>query len=94
MKKNTTVFAIWIIFFILIGINIFIFLSGMKLSEKINYFETETKRLRTENVDLEKKAYEASSLQHAASVAAQLDFKKKAEPYFLDSLRYALKAKE
>lgn len=92
--KKTVKLTIWIAFFLLISVNVFIFLSGMKLSKQINYFEKETKRLHQENIDLEKKAYEADSLQYAASVAAQLDFTKKAEPYFLENLRYALKRKE
>ena len=92
--KNFIKPAIWMAFLVLIGANIFIFLSGMKLSEQINFYETETKKLHQENIDLEKKAYEANSLQHAASIAGELDFTKKAEPYFLESLRFALKGKE
>lgn len=92
--KGSVKLLVWVTFFALIGANIFIFLSGMKLSEKINYFETETKRLRQENIDLETKAYEANSLQRAASVAGELSFTKKAEPYFLESLRFALRGKK
>lgn len=93
MKKISKVFTMSL-FLLLIGTNVFIFLSGMKVSEQINFYEIETKKLKQENIDLEKKAYEANSLQHAASVAAQLDFTKKAEPYFLENLRVALKEKE
>jgi cell division protein FtsB len=92
MKK--TLGLVWLFFVLLLAANIYIFLSGMNLSEKINTYEKETKRLRQENIDLEAKAYEANSLQHAASRAAELDFSKKAEPYFLDNLRVALKNQE
>ncbi len=92
MKKLSGVFTVGI-FLVLIGANVFIFLSGMKVSEQINFYETETKKLKQENIDLEKKAYAAESLQNAASVAAQLEFTKKAEPYFLENLRFALNEK-
>lgn len=66
----------------------------MKVSEKITFYEIETKKLKQNNIELEKKAFVANSLQRAASVAAELKFTKKAEPYFLDNLRVALKDKE
>ena len=92
MKK--TLGLVWLFFVFLLAANIYIFLSGMNLSEKINTYEKETRRLHQENIDLEAKAYEANSLQYAASRAAELDFTKKAEPYFLDTLRVALKKQE
>lgn len=92
MKK--TLGLVWLFFVFLLAANIYIFLSGMNLSEKINTYEKETRRLHQENIDLEAKAYEANSLQYAASRAAELDFTKKAEPYFLDNLRVALKKQE
>lgn len=82
---------IGISFIALVAVNLYIFVSGMKLSEQIGFFEQETKRLYKENLSLEKKAYEADSLQFAASVAAQLDFAQKAEPYFLENLGFALR---
>ena len=92
--KKTTFGIIWLFFILLLGANIYIFLSGMDLSQKINTYEKETKRLHQENIDLEAKAYEANSLQYAASRAADLDFTKKAEPYFLENLHFALKKQE
>lgn len=92
MKK--TLGLVWLFFVVLLVANIYIFLSGMNLSEKINTYEKETRRLHQENIDLEAKAYEANSLQYASSRAAELDFTKKAEPYFLDNLRVALKKQE
>ncbi len=78
-------------FLALIIANLYIFVSGMSLGQQISYFEQETKRLNKENLTLQKKAYEADSLQFAASVAAQLNFAQKAEPYFLENLGFALR---
>lgn len=82
---------IGVLFLVLIVANLYIFVSGMNLGQQISYLERETKRLHKENLSLQKKAYEADSLQFAASVAAQLDFAQKAEPYFLENLGFALK---
>lgn len=75
----------------LVIVNLYIFVSGMNLSQRISHFDQETKRLHRENLSLQKKAYDADSLQFAASVAAQFDFAKKAEPYFLENLGFALR---
>ncbi len=90
MKKIGKV-LIGVLFLTLIAANLYIFVSGMTIGQKISYLEKETKRLHKENLSLQKKAYEADSLQFAASVAAQLDFAQKAEPYFLESLGFALR---
>ncbi len=90
MKSLPRIFTVGL-FLLLIAANVYIFLSGMKVSEQINFFEAQTKKLQQENIELEKKAYAANSLQHAASVAAELNYTKKAEPYFLNNLRFALK---
>lgn len=82
---------IWVFFLGLVVANIFVFVSQMRLGEDINYYEKEVRRLHQENIELEKKAYAANSLQYAASKAAEMEFVKKTEPYFLENLRYALK---
>lgn len=89
--KKTGKILITILFLVMVVANLLIFVSGMNLSQQISYFEQETKRLRRENISLQKKAYEADSLQFAASVAAQLNFAQKAEPYFLENLGFALR---
>ena len=71
--------------------NIGIFISSMQLSDKITYYDKESKRLKQENLDLEQKIYEVNSLQKAASAAAELEFTKKAEPNYLENLGGALK---
>ncbi len=90
MKKMGKL-LIGILFLVLIGANLYIFVSGMHLSQQISYLEKETNRLHKENLSLQKKAYEADSLQFAASVAAKLDFAQKEEPYFLENLGFALR---
>jgi hypothetical protein len=71
--------------------NIGIFISSMQLSDRITFYDKESKRLKMENLDLEQKIYEVNSLQKAASAAAELDFTKKAEPNYLENLGVALK---
>ena len=90
MKKGLK-FLIAIVFLSLIIVNLYIFVSGMQLSQKISYFENETRKLQKANIDLEKRVYEIGSLDYAATVAAQLDFTQKAEPYFLENLGFALR---
>lgn len=90
MKKIAKL-LVGVLFLVLIAANLYIFVSGMNISQQISYLEAETKRLHKENLSLQKKAYEADSLQFAASIAAQLDFAQKAEPYFLENLGFALR---
>lgn len=90
MKKFLKYFT-YLGFAVLISANIVIFVKSMSLSQQINVFEKGTKRLKQENIELEKEAYRINSLQYVSSVAAELGFKKKAEPYFLENLGFALK---
>lgn len=78
-------------FIALAVVNLFIFVSSIKMSEKINFYETETKKLHTQNIELEKNLYQSSSLSQVASEAAELEFTKKVEPTYLDKLQYALR---
>lgn len=89
MKKIIKI-GVWLFFLILVLGNIYIFIGGMTLSNEISRYEKEINRLNLENIDLEKKAYELSSLRHAASMAAQLSFTKKSQPLYLDNIKYAL----
>lgn len=82
--------SIWIIFVILLVTNFFIFVSGIKIGDEINYFEKETRVFHQQNVELEKQKSSLSSLQYAASIAATLDFTKKSQPIYLDNLPYAM----
>lgn len=89
--KNFFKYTSWILLVLLIAANIFTLISGMKLSQEVSYLEKKTKQLRSDNMELEKQLYKTSSLQFAGSVAATLDFTKKAEPYFLENLGFALR---
>ncbi len=88
--KNIGKLVIWLVFIGLLVCNVFIFLHSIELSDEINHFENEIARLHQENLNLSDKIYEVDSFQHAASLAAQLDFSKKAQPLYLDDLKYAL----
>ena len=90
MKKIFANF-IWLIFFGLLIGNIWIFISGIKLSEGVNRFEKETTRLHQENIELDKKIDEVTSLQYTASMAAKLDFTEKPTPLVIENAPYAFK---
>lgn len=79
------------IFIFLILLNIWVFTRGMHLSEEINKFELRTEELKKDNMELEANLYRINSLKNTSSIAANLDFTKRADPYFLDNLRVALK---
>lgn len=83
--KNTLL----VLLFTLVAINVYIFVAGMYLSDDINRFDLEIKKLTRENLMLERQVYEAQSLQYAASLSAKLDFTKKSQPIFFESLKYA-----
>ncbi|MBI4008897.1 hypothetical protein HY357_01575 [Candidatus Roizmanbacteria bacterium] len=81
--------TIAIIFFLLLSANVFVFIHSIKLSDEINHFEKEIKVLHQENLSLENKMYEIDSLQYASSIATQLNFTDKAQPIYLENLKYA-----
>lgn len=82
--------GIYAVFAVLIVANIYVFVSGVALSDQINKFEGEISRLHQENLDLEKKTYDAESLTYAAEMAQQMDFTNKSTPIYLNNLKYAL----
>ncbi len=86
-------YAIWLVFIGLLAANLYIFVQSMKISQQINYFDNATKKQHQINLDLEAKAFATDSLRYAASMAAQMDFTKKAQPFFLGNLGFALKNK-
>ena len=75
----------------LILLNIFIFCSSLKLSDDINNFENKINQLHIENLALEKKVSDLSSLKYAESLAPSLGFTKINMPTYLDKLNVALK---
>lgn len=88
--KNIIKKSVWLLFFVLIITNIFVFVSGIQLSDKINYYEIQTNNFHRSNLELERKLSDIGSLQYAASIAANLDFTHKSQPIYLDNLKYAM----
>jgi len=83
--KNT----FWVTSAVLIIANLYLFVSGIKLSESINYYEKETARLHEQNIELDKQTSFFDSLHHAASIAAMLNFSNDSTPIQLENLKYA-----
>lgn len=86
MKK----YIIYTVLFIIIVSNIYIFVSGINLSNEISKYEKDIIILHKENIELEKISTGDVSFQKAASLAAELDFTKKAVPVYLNNLVVAL----
>ena len=86
MKK----YIIYTVLFAIIVSNIYIFVSGINLSNEISKYEKDTMILHKENIELEKISTGDVSFQKAASLAAELDFTKKAIPIYLNNLAVAL----
>jgi len=78
------------VFLLLFIVNIYAFVTGINLADKITFYESETKKLHQENQDLETKVFAVDSLRYAVSLADGLKFTKKAQPVYLDNLKYAL----
>jgi len=88
---NNLIKAIVSFFFIaLVVANAAIFVVEIKSSTEVTRMETELENLKQSNIDLENRLGEVSSLEYAASMAAAMNFSKKAVPTYLDSLKYAL----
>jgi len=89
MKITSFKSIIGVLFIFLIAANIFAFVMSMRQSQSIQNYEVETHKLKLENSDLEELMYNVSSLQYAASKAAELSFTSKAKPYYLHPLGVA-----
>ncbi len=87
--KNFILRTTWLIVLILIITNLFIFISGIVLSDEINNFELKTDSLRKTNLILEKESANLSSLQFAQKQAEKLHFINSSLPQSLDKLGYA-----
>lgn len=90
MQKTIKKF-IWVVLLFFVAGNIYMFCSGIAVSDTINNLEQKTKKLHQENKELEKHLYEVESLQYAASMAANLNFTVSSQPIYLNSLKYAQK---
>lgn len=79
------------LFFALMIGNIYVFVTGVTLSDRIHTYEKEITKLRQENIELETKVFKNESITYAASIAADLEYTKQAEPVFFDNNnKYAL----
>lgn len=76
---------------ILIIMNAYFFVKTIVLGDNLLKMETEIKRLKTENAELEKKLSSLNSLGHLKKVAAHLGFTQKSALLYLDNLQYALR---
>lgn len=74
---------------VLVFTNLFIFISGIVLSDEVNNFELKTDNLRKVNLTLEKKAANLGSLKFAQEQAKKLNFTSLSVPQSLDKLGYA-----
>ena len=75
--------------FVLIIINLFVFISGIVLSDQISNFETKTDNLRKINLSLEKEVANLGSLKFATEQAKKLGFNRLSLPQSLGQLGYA-----
>ena len=73
----------------LIITNLFMFISGIVLSDEINNFELKTDSLRKINLSLEKEVANLGSLKFATEQAKKLGFTSFSSPQSLDQLGYA-----
>jgi len=80
---------VYLFFAILVIGNVYIFVSGIKLSDQINHFESETAKIHQENIELENKIFEITSLQQTASMAATLNFTEKPASIVFENNPYA-----
>ncbi len=82
--------SVFIVLFILVLGNAYLFVSGIKLGNDLLQYESGIQKYQLANTELEKKVSEASSLQHVASVAATMNYQEASQPIVLDNLKYAL----
>lgn len=81
---------IYFLFVCLVITNVYIFVAGIKSSNELTQMENQLEKFKQENIDLESRLSQVDSLEYAASVAASINFDKRAVPTYLESLKYAL----
>ncbi len=81
--------SIWSFLLVLVAANIFLFVSSIGISDKINEFENKTRTLHEENLTLEKKVSNLTSLDFARQKAEEMNFTKIASPTYLEKLGVA-----
>ncbi|MFA6017507.1 MAG: hypothetical protein WC744_05485 [Patescibacteria group bacterium] len=73
----------------LVVANLFVFISGIVLSDEINNFEQKTENLHKINLTLEKEAAKLSSINFAQAQAKEFGFTNSTAPQYIDQLKYA-----
>lgn len=83
--------SVWAVLLTLVAANIFLFVSSIGISDKIGQFEQKINTLHQQNLTLEKKVSNLTSLEFARAQAKEMDFTKIASPTFLEKLGVAYK---
>ncbi|HEX7542587.1 MAG TPA: hypothetical protein VF385_00690 [Patescibacteria group bacterium] len=87
--KNILFGITGLVMFVLVFANLFVFISGIVLSDQINNFEIKTGNLRKDDLTLEKEVANLSSLKFALEQAKEFGFTNSAAPQYIDQLKYA-----
>ncbi|PIP63236.1 hypothetical protein CO165_03340 [Candidatus Roizmanbacteria bacterium CG_4_9_14_3_um_filter_33_18] len=69
--------------------NLFVFISGIVISDEINNFEQKTDNLHKINLTLEKEAANLGSIKFALSQAKEFGFTNSTAPQYIDQLKFA-----
>jgi len=77
------------IIILLIGVNVAIFIRGIKLSNDISYYESQLEMLSQDNIESEQAIYKFESYVWTASLAAELDYGKYNDPIYTQLPKYA-----
>lgn len=84
MKK--TIFLItWFSFTFLILINLYIFVSSIKIGSEVNSWENKISKLKKENLELENKVVVLNSYSNISSAAASLNFTQRSNAFYLNA---------
>lgn len=73
----------------LVVVNLFVFISGIVISDEINNFELKTDKLHKANLTLEKEVAKLSSLNFAQAQAKEFGFTNSTTPQYIDQLKFA-----
>lgn len=87
--KNIVRQLVGLTFLVLLAANVYVFMNGVQLSDKVHYYESEVSKLRNENISLEKRVYKFDSITYAASIAAELEYAEADEKMYVTKPGYA-----
>ena len=87
--KNIVRQLVGLTFLVLLAANVYVFMNGVQLSDKVHYYESEVSKLRNENISLEKTVYKFDSITYAASIAAELEYAEADEKMYVTKPGYA-----